>query len=140
MNKFKADDRVISTVSNEQFNVGDSLVVNSYSSGNLVKIKDHPNFHYPENNFRFDYPNPPHKDAEVIKTHFDGADIEFENGDKDWMPVIRDNHYFYKKTNYRAKSEKTTSQLEIERIESELRKQADITAKLADALKALKDK
>jgi hypothetical protein len=78
------------------------------------------------------YPNPPHKHAELIKAWADGAEIEY-NGvyDEEWQRLydgkwqkVSDpswpEHY-----EYRIKPEKSEKELEIERIESEMRKLAD---------------
>lgn len=82
------------------------------------------------------YTNPPHKHCELIKAWADGAVIEVEStGESDvWIKCASSNNPEWRNTcNYRIKPEKTVNQLEIERIESEMRK-------LADDLKAIKDK
>lgn len=83
------------------------------------------------------YPNAPHKHVKEMIAFAEGANIEYFDSMNAWCHVPSPTWGVINE--YRIKPEKTTNQLEIERIESEMRKQAEITAKLADDLKALKD-
>jgi hypothetical protein len=82
------------------------------------------------------YPNPPHKHVNEMIAFAEGADIEYLNTVKEWTYIKDPSWGLCNK--YRIKPQKTAKQTEIERIESALRKQAEITAKLADDLSAVK--
>lgn len=137
MSKFKTGDKVIAIDSSGQFTKGDILEVSGLSGDNKVKVHGHRYHHYDDHYFSpiMLYPNPPHKHAELIKAWADGAIIEHGSsggGRKGWC-LTQSNPSWHDEVEYRIKPEKTANQLEIERIESEMRK-------LADDLKALKDK
>lgn len=80
------------------------------------------------------YPNPPHKHAELIKAWADGAEVEYLNFSGTWRTMTKASINFVvnPERKFRIKPQKSEREIEIERIESEMRK-------LADSLKELKD-
>lgn len=84
------------------------------------------------------YPNPPHKHAEVIKAWADGAEVQvssrrYDGSYVNWRNVAATNPLWgLKGDKFRIKPQPTPQELEIGKIEEEMRK-------LADRVKELKN-
>lgn len=77
------------------------------------------------------YPNPPHKHAELIKAWADGAEIQYKsNALGKW--INSKSPMWGETAKYRIKPQPTPQELEIGKIEEEMRK-------LADRVKELKN-
>ena len=86
---------------------------------------------YSDSNFELSkYPNPPHEHTKEMIAFAEGANIQMQLNDMSWgydkYPSWHENN------KYRTEPEKTAKDLEIERIELEIRKLADDLSKLKD--------
>ena len=132
MSKFKVGDRVRRI--NSEFN---DLKVDSISEVESISLCGHLSLKgfqgvFDKKNFEFanEYPNPPHKHAELIKAYADGAEIEYYNLTR-WVDTDEKHApKFNKDIEYRIKPQKSDKDIEIERIESEMRKLADDLVKV----------
>lgn len=134
MNKFKVGDKVVCT---------DAFSKSAISEGRVYKVRcvydDSVGVEEKTGLFchsRFElapqYPNPPHKHAELIKEWADGAAIQYFNSDGEWMDVLCNKPYWCDADEYRIKPVETKSpnQIEKERIQAEMRKLEQALSKL----------
>jgi hypothetical protein len=119
--------------------VGKVVEVTEFSPSGNIGAKELGKYYWSKNYVEVlstSYPNPPHKHAEIIKAWADGATIQI-NEDHMWFdycPYVDGEVFgvFSTDFEFRIKPQKTEREIEIERIESEMRK-------LADSLKELKN-
>ena len=129
MNEFKVGDKVKCIGDNRYHDVGDVDIITSLSEfGECIRFNGD-NMGYFTYNYKLaNYPNPPHKHVKEMIAFAEGAIIQYKQ-DMVWFEDVSPT--WCEGDEFRIKPEKTSKQLEIERIESEIRK-------LADDLKAIK--
>ena len=126
MNEFKAGDRV-KMKSGGAFSNGEMVAtVERIGPNDLVWFKETGKFcsqQYVQ--LANEYPNPSHKYRDLIIAWANGAEIEYYNEVFDAWFALRGSILWSEDIEYRIKPTKTKQQLEIEAIESEMRKLAD---------------
>lgn len=136
MHKFKAGDKVVAVKSfdhltkpDRSYKIGDEFVVSSCSD-NLVRFISREGSNYSASNFELaEDTSSYHPHHDLIVAWAKGAKIDhFSNDLNRWIPCGIPAWQMGMK--YRVRPEKTEKELEIERIESEIRKLADDLNKL----------
>lgn len=132
MSKFKIGDRVRvidNSGSPNEYKVGEvGIIVNIVGT---IVLKGKSSGMYDERfELAHEYPNPPHKHCELIKVWADGGDIEASYNDGASWAVATQPRWNKTEISFRIKPQKSEKDIEIERIESEIRKLADDLAKV----------
>jgi hypothetical protein len=131
MGKLKVGSKALCVNKNENIDsrlvVGVLYTVSSINSGDLYLVEL--DGKWTAEQFKLhQHPNPPHKHCELIKDWADGAEIEMLDNAGYWQRVMSPR--WDVSIEYRIKPEKSDKDIEIERIESEMRKLADALSKV----------
>jgi len=120
MKKFKAGDKVVRTgMTRRGIQCGKEYEIYSMMSSGDLYLKGH-SFLCHESQFNFvpEYPNPPHKHADIIIAWAKGAEIEYYESTGNW--ILTDRPCFSDVEKYRIKPSKSDKDIKIEELEEKL--------------------
>ena len=132
MSVIKVGDEVVCIKDCPHWAIGDKGVVTAIRScGDYLRFNYHP-MGFGISCFELvkpNYPNPPHKHAELIKAWADGAEIECKqtSSSENWSYIHNPD---FRSNEYRIKPTKSDKDVQIEKLEQQARDLADEISKL----------